>query len=151
MKFLVLSDSHGSINNMLDAVDLESPDVILHLGDNIADCADLVRMFPEITLRAVRGNCDRGYQGLDIDEFVLENKRFVMTHGHLFSVKMGRDSLKRAGTQRNADILLFGHTHTQHYSVLNEMIILNPGSIGSKEYATLEIKDGVVVHELKRL
>ena len=153
MKFLVLSDSHGNIDNMLDAADLESPDVILHLGDNIADCAGVVRMFPEITLRSVRGNCDRGYQGLDIDEFVLEGKRFMMTHGHLFSVKMGRDSIKKAAKERNTDILLFGHTHTPHHSTHENMTILNPGSIGSgtKAYATLEIKNGVVDVEFKTL
>ena len=153
MKILIMSDSHGSVSNMLTAVERESPGVILHLGDNIGDCSDVELMYPDIMLRAVRGNCDRNYQGLDIDEFVLEDKRFVMTHGHLFNVKMGRDSLKRAGTQRSADILLFGHTHTPHYSVLNEMIILNPGSIGAgtKAYAILEIKNGEVVHEFKTL
>ena len=153
MKILVMSDSHGSVNNMLAAVDYESPDVILHLGDHIGDCNNVEQMYPEIMLRAVRGNCDRNYQGLDIDEFVLEDKRFVMTHGHLFCVKMGRNSLKRAGMQRNADILLFGHTHTPHYSVLDDMIILNPGSIGAgaKAYAILEIKNGEVVHEFKTL
>jgi len=148
-----MSDSHGSVNNMLDAADIESPDVILHLGDNIGDCANVVRMFPDIMLRSVRGNCDRGSPGLDIDEFVLEGKRFVMTHGHLFSVKMGRESIKRAGIQRNADVLLFGHTHHPHHSVADNMTLINPGSIGAgtKAYAVLEIKNGEIECEFKKL
>ena len=153
MKILVMSDSHGRVNNMLRAIELEAPDVILHLGDNIGDCADIASLHPEILLRAVRGNCDRSSQGLDVDEFVLESKRFVMTHGHLFNVKLGRADIKRSAASRGADILLFGHTHTPHQSYADEMLILNPGSIGvgTENYATLEIRSGAVSYELKRL
>ena len=138
---------------MLDAAHMESPDVILHLGDHIGDCTDVAKMFPDIMLRSVRGNCDRGFPGLDIDEFVLEDKRFLMTHGHLFSVKMGRESIKRAALERNAHILLFGHTHHPHYSVADNMTIINPGSIGasSKAYAVLELKNGEIDCEFKKL
>ena len=33
MKILVLSDSHGNMENMVRAVDLTQPRLILHLGD----------------------------------------------------------------------------------------------------------------------
>ena len=33
MKLLVMSDSHGNVANMLQAVQRENPDRILHLGD----------------------------------------------------------------------------------------------------------------------
>ena len=33
MNILVLSDSHGNISNMEEAVEREKPDMILHLGD----------------------------------------------------------------------------------------------------------------------
>jgi len=151
MKILVMSDSHGSKNNMLDAIDKETPGYILHLGDYERDCTAIDAMYPEIPLRKVRGNCDRGYPGLDMDEFVLCEKRFFMTHGHLHGVKMGRDKIKKAALDRNADILLFGHTHTQHYSLFEKITIINPGSICSdnKNYAILEIKNGEVLYELK--
>jgi len=138
---------------MLYAVDYEVPDVILHLGDHISDCDDIVKLYPEILLRSVRGNCDGRFPGLDIDEFVMEEKRFMMTHGHLFSVKLGRTSVKKAAMDRGVDILLFGHTHTQHNTIVDGMTILNPGSIGAgtKEYAIININDGVIECELKRL
>jgi len=153
MKILVMSDSHGSKNNMLDAIEKESPEYILHLGDNERDCAAIDAMYPEIPLRSVRGNCDRGSPGLDMDEFVLCEKRFFMTHGHIHGVKMGRVSIKQAALTRNADILLFGHTHIPHHSVFENLTIINPGSIGSsgKTYAVLEIKNGDVNVELKNL
>ena len=33
MKYLVLSDSHGNVDNMVRAVEREKPDGIIHLGD----------------------------------------------------------------------------------------------------------------------
>ena len=153
MIILVMSDSHGSKNNMLNAVAKESPEYILHLGDNERDCAVIETMYPDIPLRKVRGNCDRGYPGLDIDEFVLCEKRFFMTHGHIHGVKTGSVSIKQAALARNTDILLFGHTHIPYYTVFENLTIINPGSIGSgtKSYAVLEIKNGVIECELKSL
>jgi len=151
MKILVMSDSHGNKNNMLNAVKLESPDWILHLGDNDRDCSNIEAVYPDIPLRTVRGNCDRFSAGLDIDEFELEGKRFYMTHGHLFGVKSGKAKIIQAATDKGADILLFGHTHVPHYSVSGDLTIINPGSIssGGKYYAVLEIKNGAVECELK--
>ena len=153
MKILVMSDSHDSRQRVLNAVALESPQWILHLGDNISDTVDIKLMHPDIPLRAVRGNCDRFSGGLDIDEFVLEDKRFLMTHGHLFGVKLGKTSIIQEAVNRGVDVLLFGHTHIQYYSVVDNLTILNPGSLGSgdKSYAVLEIKNGVVSCELKSL
>jgi len=147
-----MSDSHGSKKNMFDAVEIESPDVILHLGDNIRDCYDVEALHPEIMLRSVKGNCDQGYPGLETDEFLLEGKRIFMTHGHLFSVKIGKKRILDAATARGIDILLFGHTHIPYHKEKDGLLTINPGSIGSeKSYAVLEIKNGVVECELKSL
>ena len=148
-----MSDSHGRKNRMLTAVELENPDWILHIGDNDRDCGDIELMYPDIPLRSVRGNCDRLSPGLDIDEFVLEGKRFFMTHGHLYGVKSGKAKIVQTAIERAADILLFGHTHVPFYSVTGELTIVNPGSIGSdgKNYAVLDIKNGAVTCELKNL
>jgi len=151
LKILVMSDSHGSKNNMLDAVSLESPDVIIHLGDNIRDCTDIESLYPEIMLRSVRGNCDRGYQGLDIDEFTLDGLRFFATHGHLYNVKLGKHDILYAAKQRNTDVLLFGHTHVPYYKEADGLAAINPGSIssGEKTYAVLELKNGTLECEHK--
>ena len=153
MKVLVMSDSHGSKNNILDAIDIESPDFILHLGDNCKDCSVIESMYPDIPLRSVKGNCDRLSAGSEIDEFILEDKRFFMTHGHLFGVKTGKTSVINTALNRGVDILLFGHTHIPHYSVVENLIVVNPGSIGAggKYYAVLEIKNGAVSCDLKSL
>jgi len=148
-----MSDSHGNKSNMLEAVSLETPELILHLGDHDRDCIDIEFEYPQIPLRSVRGNCDRSSAGLDMDEFSFENKRFFMTHGHLFSVKTGKTKIIETSVDRGVDILLFGHTHIPHYSVIGSLTAVNPGNIGEggKHYAIIEIKNGAITCDLKKL
>ena len=146
MKILVFSDSHGHTQTMLDAVFDERPDMILHLGDHAQDCAPLREAYPHIELRAVRGNCDGRAGEPEYDEFVKEGKRIFMTHGHLYGVKTGLGSLLNSACSRRADILLFGHTHLTLQESVDDLLIVNPGSVGSwkNTYAVLEIEHGVV-------
>ena len=58
MKLLVLSDSHGNVDNMVLAVERTHPDWILHLGDVVRDGDALHSRFPEIPFAQVSGNCD---------------------------------------------------------------------------------------------
>lgn len=153
MKILVFSDSHDVITHMLEAVEAEKPDMVLHLGDHDYDCKDIARMYPDITIRAVRGNCDRGSQELDADEFVIDGVRFFMTHGHLFGVKMGLGQLRDSAGARGVNIALFGHTHYPLCETwIDGITYLNPGSIGSGKgsYATITIKDGKAECQLNR-
>jgi len=137
---------------MRKAVALESPELILHLGDNDRDCKVFQTEYPEIPYRSVRGNCDPMSAGLDIDEFVLDGKRFFMAHGHLYGVKMGKGRIIMAAKERSADVLLFGHTHVQYYSTDEGFVMLNPGSIGDSKmsYATIELSGDEVLCELKQ-
>ena len=153
MKILVMSDSHGNKDAMLKAVSLESPGLILHLGDHDWDCSAIEWKYPEIPLRSVKGNCDRSSDGLETDEFTLCGKRFFITHGNLYKVKTGFSSIINSACVRGADIMLFGHTHTPHYSMLENITIINPGSIGmgGKTYAVLEFKNGAMTCNIKQV
>ena len=153
MKILVISDSHGAKNNIARAIALETPDAVLHLGDRVTDCIDVELEYPDILLRSIRGNCDRSSAGLDIDEFVLCGKRLLMTHGHLYGVKTGYSRIIDAAIIRSVDVLLFGHTHIPYYSVIDGIAVINPGSLGegTKSYAVLEIGDGRISCEHRRL
>ena len=153
VKILVMSDSHRNIEAMLKAVAKESPGLILHLGDHEADCAVIDMDYPEIPLRSVRGNCDRLSDVLDRDEFKLGGKLFFMTHGNLYNVKTGYSSIIEAAARKGADVLLFGHTHVPFVSVERGITVVNPGSIGTgrKTYAVLEIRNGTVECEIKRV
>ena len=62
-KLLVLSDSHGARNAMLEAVRLEKPDLIFHLGDYIRDSEWLREQVGGIPVLGVVGNCDHHAPG----------------------------------------------------------------------------------------
>ena len=152
MKILVMSDSHGNIKNMLTAVHTESPDMILHLGDHHTDCRELREKFPEIPLRAVKGNCDRAGE-LEMDEFICEYLRIMMVHGHRFNVKYSLDALVTNAMYKECDIVLYGHTHIPHAQEFEGLHIINPGSVGASRatYCVLEIDSGKVKYEIKNL
>jgi putative phosphoesterase len=153
MKIIVMSDSHGNTQALIDAVFDENPQLILHLGDYEKDCDKVRKVYPNIDLRAVRGNGDFRAREPAYDEFVVGNKRIFMTHGHLYGVKSSLDSVLNAGFLRGADILLFGHTHMPYYEVIDQMHVLNPGSIafGAQTYAVLDIEHGVLRCRMTRL
>jgi len=155
MRILVLSDSHGAVETLAEIVGQCEADMILHLGDHARDCAIIRTRFPQIMLRAVKGNCDRLERELDTDEFVVEGKRIVMTHGHLFGVKNGLDRVRYFAESREADILLFGHTHVRYDSgdAPGDIRLINPGSAGTgkKTFAALEIQHGEVICNFRQL
>ena len=59
MKILILSDSHGCVEAMETVVAREKPQAMVHLGDLWADGKQLGKLFPDIPLYQVAGNCDR--------------------------------------------------------------------------------------------
>lgn len=128
MKILVFSDSHGNISHMANMVEREAPDRIFHLGDMVRDAEALAERFPAIPLESVCGNCDLGT--LEPPKKLLEvrGRRILMTHGHIYQVKVGIGTAVLAAREMGADILLFGHTHEAMCDREDGLWILNPGS-----------------------
>ena len=172
MEFLIFSDSHGRVENMQTAIErqIKAPDAILFLGDG---ARDLDRLFlVDIPLWAVRGNCDwassdfadRAERLLHIDGHTI-----LLTHGHEWGVKGGLGGLIMHAAELGADIVLFGHTHTQTLRTVaageqvgkttlsRPMYLFNPGSIGYNEdgegyaFGTLTIKGETVLFGHGRL
>lgn len=136
MKLLVFSDSHGSPAKMLTAISQLSPDLIVHLGDSGSDLHKIESQFPQIPLRAVRGNCDFRSDLPDTDFFTVENIKIFMTHGHLYSVKVTLALLADEASARGAVLALFGHTHESFDSAVGGIRLINPGSCGHSACAS---------------
>lgn len=150
MKIAVFSDSHRHMSAMENAVALEKPDVIFHLGDHDTDAAALSRKFRDIPLYSVQGNCD--YYPIGEERIItrIAGKTFFAAHGHTYNVKLGYDSIINAAAVSGADILLFGHTHIPYEAEVNGLIVLNPGSIGfGLTYDIIEIDASSVRFERK--
>lgn len=147
-KILVLSDSHGRLNDMFLAVQTESPDLIIHLGDCWEDAGRLKERYPQIPMERVPGNCDYAYEQAE-RVIAVEDRRLLICHGHTLNVKTGYLNLELRSKELEADIALFGHTHQAYCENKNGILFLNPGSIGSPpfripaSYGILEIDGGV--------
>lgn len=145
MKILVLSDSHGKVSNMVEAVERSAPRMILHLGDCWRDGEKLHELFPDIPFEQVPGNCD--FRPGEPSERVLciEDKRILLCHGHTYGVKQSLLTAGYAAEEQDLDLFLFGHTHRPLVDKRGKTLFLNPGSIGDYArpcYAVVTILNG---------
>lgn len=141
MKILVLSDSHGELRYMEQAVFAETPDQIVHLGDKNRDAQALQKKFCRIPFISVPGNCD--FPGTDPTVVVTElgGVRFFITHGHVHAVKFGLLRLGLAAAEAGASVALYGHTHIAAHDMFEAVHLLNPGAAGggAPSYGVVEI------------
>ena len=147
MKIVFISDIHGMPGTLAKALahaDALKADRLVLLGDilyhgprngvpNLYDPVKVAALLNERKeqILAVRGNCDAEVDQMllqfpilaDFSELVTDNKRFFLTHGHLWNA----NNLPPvpAGT-----VLCHGHTHLPVLETLdNGITIFNPGSI----------------------
>lgn len=145
MKVLVVSDSHGDVENMCRAVERERPRMVLHLGDGWRDADILAQRYPDLPLEKVPGNCDYRSRENAVRQLMIAGKLVMMCHGHTLGVKTNLSMLLREALEHRADAVLFGHTHTPFVDIRNGVVMLNPGSIGSyarPTYGTLTFREG---------
>lgn len=130
MKILVFSDSHGNVRNMEAAVRSDHPDLVFHLGDVNPDAQALHKIFPDLPMEWVCGNCDGRRPDLEEERILeVEGRRILMMHGHTRQVKLSMNAAEWAAREAQAHILLFGHTHEDFCEYHNGLWILNPGTI----------------------
>lgn len=146
MKWLVFSDSHGRLEYMKKAVELERPDRILHLGDVSRDGERLGQMFPHIPVETVRGNCDGWSGDAPVErELSFRGRKIWMAHGHEYHVKLGVGAFTSEARSREAAVALFGHTHEPVCFREGPMWVMNPGTCSGyprATYGVLEEREG---------
>ncbi|MDD3693176.1 MAG: metallophosphoesterase [Oscillospiraceae bacterium] len=155
MRILVVSDTHGNENSLRRAL-YEQPGtaLVIHLGDGAREAGLIAGEIPQINLKQVCGNCDWGYSRLlpEIGLEMVQGRRIFYTHGHRYGVKLGLGRLVSAALERNADIVLFGHTHTPLIDNINGLHIVNPGSLTYKDtYATVDITPQGISANIKEI
>ena len=138
MTLLILSDSHGHPDHIREAIRRVRPDGILFAGDGLQDISDVDLPCP---LWAVSGNCDwsprmivggLSAEAEDEELITIEGIRILLMHGHRHSVKSGLLPAVYRAMEKEADILVFGHTHTPLCRQTESgMWVLNPGSARS--------------------
>ena len=157
MRILVVSDTHGDVYSLQQAV-LQQPkdEVIIHLGDGASEASDLKFQYPNKAVLQVRGNCDWGSSLPIFGTQTIEGKRFFFTHGHAYHAKSGMLSLVMAARENHVDVLLFGHTHLAVTDYENGLYIMNPGTLsgsgcGRKTYGIVDITPAGIVTNIMNL
>ncbi len=164
MKILVFSDSHGMWNNIKEAINAHKrkADLIIHLGDGSADLDMVSDMCKNIPVCRVAGNHEEFTTPFSMrDELQFEvlynfdGVKIFATHGHKYGVKSGYSRIINVGKSKDADLILFGHTHKpEEHSVMPDdengkyIKIFNPGSIGRGyecTYGVIEIVNGNII------
>lgn len=147
MKLIVFSDSHGNLENIHTAINFFRNEIIgiVHLGDFFEDAKKIQKSYPELPMFYVSGNND--FPGDKTELFFNSfNKKLFLTHGHFYNVYFGVDKLFYRAKEIGANICLFGHTHNPFIEQIEDIFILNPGSISypraldKPTFAILEIQ-----------
>lgn len=132
MKILVVSDTHGDCSRVIDVyrkLMKESPvDVIVHCGDYAADAKELQARLGAHVAR-VRGNCDGAFSDSDWSVLETEAGNFLITHGHMERVDSGMQNIYYKALENDCVGAFFGHTHRASYTEMDDLVLMNPGSL----------------------
>lgn len=129
MKVLIVSDTHGRHGNFDRALEeVGKIDALIHLGD-VEGGEEYIKAMVDCPVHIVSGNNDF-FSDLPPEElFLMNGRRVLITHGHRYLVSLGTDRLKEEARRRQADIVMFGHTHQPYLEEDSDMTVLNPGSL----------------------
>ena len=129
MKILIVSDTHGRHSAFDKALkEAGKIDALVHLGDTEGG-EDYIEAVCGCPAYVIAGNNDFFSDNLREMEVVFGTKKAFMTHGHYYYVSLGPERIIEEGKMRNADIVMFGHTHKPFLEMIDGMIVLNPGSL----------------------
>ena len=139
-RILLLSDSHGySLESLLLNAESMGPiDAVFHAGDGYRDLQRYESELPQIY--QVGGNCDLFSASSELT-FDLFGKRFLLCHGHRYSVKSTMSLLEERAHEVKADCVVFGHTHRVHNTEKDGILYLNPGAACEHQFMILLVLD----------
>lgn len=129
MRILVVSDTHGDLYSLMQAIKMQpNANIIVHCGDGEEQVEYLNQTQIGKKIIAVRGNCDFGSVLPNSAIFTVMGKTIFVTHGHLYNVKYRLNDIEDIAKSHNADIVLFGHTHEALSYYEDGLYVMNPGS-----------------------
>jgi len=156
-KLLVISDTHGSVN-VLKAVfkwaaermpPKDSICAAAFLGDGIEDINPAMDAAGfSCNWVIIKGNNDFYVKEAESAVFDFVNYRFLICHGHRYSLYGGYHALVTAAKANDANVVLSGHTHIPHQKIVDGIYLINPGSVGrprsriGSTFAVIECEEG---------
>lgn len=111
MRVLVVSDTHGHLENLERALEETGPvDALMHCGD-IEGQAEQIRRMIDGPCYMVAGNNDWGTDLRRELLLTLDDYRVFVTHGNVYGVSLGTERILDEAYSRGVQIAVFGHTH----------------------------------------
>lgn len=157
MRIGVVGDIHGSYPELKKALaQMGKIDHLLFTGDGIREIQKLQEE-TGIFVRGVRGNCDFLTGFPDEEMFMLEGNRVLLTHGHRYDVKNGLTRIGLAAQEKEAKMVVFGHTHLPVMTDWQGILLFNPGTLcrercfGGTGYGIIEVTENGMRPALFRL
>lgn len=130
MRVLIISDTHGR-HTAFDRAIMEAGkiDYLVHLGDTEGG-EDYIEAFCGCPAYILAGNNDFFSRNLREMEIYFGKKKAFMAHGHQYSVSLGVERILDEGRSRNADIVMFGHTHRPYLKKFGDITVLKSRQSG---------------------
>ncbi|SKA01982.1 metallophosphoesterase family protein [Anaerorhabdus furcosa] len=124
MKIVVISDNHGRVEPLQEILQYhQDADVFIHCGDSELPVEYLSGYV------AVRGNNDFYAELPDYRVLDLGEHRILVAHGHRLMFLDNRELLVNKAKSLDCDIVCFGHTHVFESRCIDNIYLVNPGSI----------------------
>jgi len=129
MKILVVSDTHGKDGNLFHTLQKIGPiDLLIHLGD-ICRSDKYIKSIAPCPVEMVCGNNDF-FTNIPKEKVItIGDYSVFLTHGHKYGVYYGTQQIKEAAKAKQADIVMFGHTHIPMIDLSDDIWAVNPGSL----------------------
>jgi len=150
MKILIISDTHGNKNIVENIVKQYNYDYLFFLGDGLADFSNIIK---NKNIIYVKGNRDL-FSNAPLEKIVeINGLRFLLTHGNTYNVKNDFSKLIKIAKQLNANYVFFGHTHQYFLETIDNVTLLNPGSLaktrgGQGTFVIMDINNHKVSFQL---
>ncbi len=153
MKVLICSDTHRVNDNFYRVLEQISPlDLIIHCGD-VEGSEFEMEAVSDCDFEAVSGNNDF-FSALPKERILdIAGNKILVTHGHYYNVSAGYERLAEEAAARGCNMAFFGHTHLPFMEEVNDVFLLNPGSLtyprqyGRKpSYVIMEVDEQGEVH-----
>ncbi|PKK94730.1 MAG: YfcE family phosphodiesterase [Tenericutes bacterium HGW-Tenericutes-5] len=154
IRILIFSDNHGDKDNISRIIDKNQPlDRIISLGDSEMREKELT----DLGIFGVKGNYPFEPKFPYELDYTFFNWRILFVHGHLYRVKSGLTKLLQKAYYEKFDLVCFGHTHRTFLEDIEDIIMLNPGSLSSwrsnenPTYAIIELSEEKCVITIKNV
>ncbi len=129
MRILIVSDTHGNHRNLDKVLErVGKIDALIHMGD-VEGGEHYIEAVTDCEIYMVAGNNDFCSFLPKERQFQIGKYNIFITHGHNYGVYMGTSRLKQEARERNADIVMYGHTHRPDLDFSDDVIVVNPGSL----------------------